>query len=360
VIAAAAGDNFVLGASPLDGTGWVRRINLRANPSSTLDVLNSLAGDPNENTFVLCGTSSKAATDLSPDLTLRGGLDVVLAKLDGATGATRWALQIGGINDEICNSVAVDPQSNIYVAGTYQYGSTVLIPGVSVPPPIVDQTNNTKWLFIAKLHETTTGDAGAPTAAGDWVQGFGNPGTQHSFKATAIFAVSDGVVVAGRASPGSSIAGTPLDSTFVAKLRSSTGEVAWVIPLGTNGSTSTSNTVTAISTNSAGALIVSGNYAGAFTLGNVPLPQVYQEGAFLAQLDGTTGRVLTARGYGDTDSSNLVVGVATNVSAMGEGKDTSLVLGQFTGQIDLGAPAGVLTSASQGSPRSTFGAKLAP
>ncbi len=376
VIATAAGDNFVLGASATDGGGlWVRKINLSQKPNDVTG-LNSLAGDPAQPSFVLCGTTTKSATDFLPGLMLAGGTDVVVAGLDGTTGATNWALQIGGVNDEACNAVTVDSQSNIYVAGTYKYGSAINFGGSARTLPIVDQVGK-KWLFVAKL-QLTDGDASVPTPTGVWATAFGNVGHAASLNATALLPVSDGLIVAGNVAgvaPASpySVAGVSFTSSsiFVAKLRKDTGEIAWIVPIGSAGA-SLSNAITALSLNSSGGIILAGDYAGTLTLGDTPLPQTSNataafvallEETALAQPDGggaTTARVSAARGYGSAVGYSSAVGVVANSSAVAAEKDTSLFLGQFRTQIDFGAPAGVLTSAVLLTPQTTFLAKLAP
>jgi hypothetical protein len=378
VITTASGDNFVLGASATDGGGlWVRKINLSQKPADVTGLV-SLAGDPAKAGFVLCGTTTKAATDLLPGLMLAGGADVVVAGLDGTTGATNWALQIGGVNDEACNAVTVDSQSNIYVAGTYEYGSVINFGGSAQTLPVVDQVN-TQWLFVARL-QMTNGDGGAPTAAGVWARSFGNVGQRTSLKANALLPVSDGLVVAGNVTGvtskapyavGGALFTSP--SMFVAKLRTDTGDIAWLIPFGTNSSSAAlgNGGVTALSLNSSGNIVLAGYYSGTLTLGDTPLPQATNQGAFvalleetlLAQPDGggtTTARVLAARGYSSAGGFSSAAGVATNASAVGAVKDTSLLLGQFAQNVDLGAPAGVLTSPAQPISPSTFLTILAP
>jgi hypothetical protein len=303
----------------------------------------------------------------------QGGADVVLARLDGATGATSWASLLGGVNDEDCDAVAVDAQSNVYVAGTYKYGSAINFECPTPPLPIVDQVN-TQWLFVAKLRETIDSDGGVKFPTCVWAKGFANPGLSTSFTATALLPVGDGLIVAG--SIGGPTTTSPYSvggvlfttsSTFVAKLRNDTGDIAWLVPLAA-GSTIT---VAALSVNSSGGLILAGNYQGGVTLGGTQLPQASHGGAFVALLEetaftqpdgggATTARVVAARGYGNSVGFSTAAGVATNSSAVGAEKDTSLFLGQFLVQIDLSPPAGVLASASQSAATPTFLTKLAP
>jgi hypothetical protein len=359
--AATAEDRFVMGASTTQGAGlWARRLNLRTKPSGRGE-LSSMAGDPNQSAFVVCGNTDKGATDLAPGLVNQGGVDFFVARLDGQTGRTLWAQQLGGVNDEDCSAVAVDAQSNIYVVGTYMYGSTVTVPGLTLPLDFVDTTNGTKWLFIAKLD---------PTGQGLWAYTIGTPGKSDSFRATAIWPVSDGLVVAGSStanvdSPSLSL---KADSRFfVAKFASDVGSqvghVVWAVPLAT-GQGDAADSVSAFSSNSQGALILAGSYKQSLTLGGSPLPLASTSpGGFVAQMDGASGRFLIARGYASPVESNLVLGVATNALTLGQGKDSTLLLGQFRKQIDLGAPLGALTSSTSsnvGAVPSTFVTRLVP
>jgi hypothetical protein len=353
IIAKTTADNYVLGASTTDGTGmWVRRFTMRANAGSGRGSLNSIAAGPKGSSFAVCGSADKAATDVSPDLVAQGGVDAVLASLDGTTGQTLWAIQFGGVNDENCNFVAMDSESNIYVVGTYLYGSTVSIGGLP-PLPVVDQTKNTTWLFIAKLD---------PTGKGIWSQSIGNPGKSNSFKATAIWPISDGLVIAGLVPISGTIAGVALDQSspiFLAKLAADSGQIDWVVPLATTQGGG-GDAVTVLSSNSKDALIVAGKYANSIAFDKYTLPVTSKSGAFVAQVNGTTGQLIGAKGYGGATEADSLVGIVTNLNGLGSEKDTSFFLGQFVGKIDLGLPVGVLTADPAATIPSTFVAKVVP
>jgi len=81
----------------------VNRYNFQGNLSKTLvNGLRGIAGDPQSGVFVVCGTTTKDASDLSASLkgAWHGGQDIVLAGIDGTSGNTLWATQVGGTNDE--------------------------------------------------------------------------------------------------------------------------------------------------------------------------------------------------------------------------------------------------------------------
>jgi hypothetical protein len=338
----AKGDYYVLGASSTDGTGlWGRQLNLQGQDLRQLG-LRAIAGDPDplNARFVLCGTTGNAAIDLDPSLAWQGGTDIVLASLRGDTGETVWAQQIGGVNDEECSAVAIGGQSNIYLVGTYRFGSTVAIGGLP-PLPMVDQTGTTAWMFVAALDSS---------GKGIWAKGLGQ-GDQAQI-ATAVMVMpraGDGedLVVAGAVTGTPSFAGLALDSdAFVAMLDGSSGDVRWVKSL---GAAAGSARVTAFSANSAGNLVVAGNYEDIVYLGDTVLPKPSATaGAFVALMDATNQRdVLSAIGYGDPQYANQTVGVMNNRTGLGEEKDTTLFVASFTTQLQVGQPAGLLSSPTQ-------------
>jgi hypothetical protein len=107
--------------------------------------------------------------------------------------------------------------------------------------------------------------------------------------------------------------------------------------------------VTAFSANSAGNLVVAGNYEDTVSLGDTVLPKPSATaGAFVALLDATNqGDVLSAIGYGDPQYANQTVGLVNNRAAVGEEKDTTLFVAGFTAQLQVGQPAGLLSSPTQ-------------
>jgi hypothetical protein len=353
VIAKTTADYYLLGASATDGAGqWVRRFSMRANAAHGRGSLNSVAGAPNGSAFVMCGTTDKAATDISSTLQAQGGVDIVLASFAGDTGLVNWAQQIGGVNDENCNFVATDAQSNIYVVGTYLYGSSVSIGGLP-PLPMVDQTNGTTWIFVAKLDSA---------GHGLWAQSIGTSGVQSSFKATAVLPVSDGVMLAGLVPTTGTVGGITLSQSsplFLTKLAGDSGQIVWTVPMGT-AQAGASDAVTLLSSNSKGAVIVAGRYANSLSLGKYALPPTTNSGAFVAQLSGATGQLLAARGYGGATEVDLILGMITNTTGTDADKDSSLFLGQFVTQIDLGSPLGALKADPAATIPSTFVAKIVP
>lgn len=52
-----------------------------------------------------------------PGLMSGGGLDVVVARYDGATGAQVWEYQLGGVGDDVGRDVAFGPGGELYITG---------------------------------------------------------------------------------------------------------------------------------------------------------------------------------------------------------------------------------------------------
>ena len=184
------GDQYVLGTSTTNGTGlWVRRLNLQGSLSRPVaNGLRGIAGDPQSGAFVVCGTATKDASDLSSSLkgAWHGGQDIVLAAIDGSpsgAGSTTWASQVGGKNDEGCDGVAMDAQSNIYAMGTYRFDSEVIFGTLALP--VVNDTTSVR-MFLVKLDSKGQGIWQA-------ILGSGN----QTITPSAILALGSDVVVAG-------------------------------------------------------------------------------------------------------------------------------------------------------------------
>jgi len=351
------GDQYILGTSSTDGSGqWARRVNLGAkNAGSSMSAgLDGIAGDPHANAFVVCGTASKDGSDF--DSTLKGkwqgGTDVVVARLDGTDGTTTWVKQWGGTNDEDCAAMAMDAQSNTYIAGSYRFGSVVKFDQLDALPMV--DTPNAAWMFMAKL------DSGGNVL---WARSLG---TGHEAIAPTAMLVlgDDDVVVAGVIQSADSSASVfSLDdqslgvNTFVGRFSGATGHY-WIKGIGVAGS-GVAVKVTALAAGASGGVLLTGNYSNSFTLGatTMPAPNT-MGGTFVAQFDGNGG-VRAAKGYGDPTYGNGALGVIARTDGTGDEKDSSLLLTWFEGAMQLGQPVG-LVSASSPKTAAICVAKLAP
>jgi hypothetical protein len=370
-----SGDQYILGASAADGSGkWARRLNLQSGQADSRTVgLRAIAGDPQGSSFVVCGTVACAtgpmrgdagpdpnpAKDLSSSLVCQGGTDLVVARIDSGdgqpdagtnTGNGRivWADEVGGINDEYCGTLTVDAQSNTYVVGTYRFGSKVAFGSTTLP--MVDSVGSTVWMYLAKL---------GPDNKWIWAKRIG-AGAQ-SITPTAILAVdvdgaSSDVIVAGMIKAESLSfsmdgVGVVLDSpNFMARFTGSTGELDWV-----KGMAVVVNSMAA----DGGHILATGSYGAAGILGPDSLPTPDSIGAFIAQIDGSNGAVVAAKGYGFSQYPNSGAGVVAITGAAGPGETGSLLLLSYTSQLDLGLPIGVLRAAATTSSASCL-ARIAP
>ena len=338
-------DQFIIGTSAVDGSWlWGRRVNLEGVSGQTQPTgLSGLAGDPAGSSFILCGTATKAATDFDPNLPWHGGKDAVVAALDGIKGNTLWALQLGGGSDDTCSAVTVDATSNVYVAGTYGWGSIVNINGPTgaVDAGAADANGTTirlgdvdgvkgSWMFVAKFSIT-----GHPI----WAKGFGDTG--ETVYASSIMAVGSDLVVAGRAE-GKKIGGKELDSpTFLMRLNGADGSPLWTEGIGAGSDV----VVKAMTEASQDRILIAGDYNQAGQLGqfSLPTPMLGNQGAFVAQFVATTGTMLIAKGYGTPSSGSNARGVWAMSNATNAEQETSLFLTFFdSNQIDFGPPLGLV------------------
>jgi len=206
----------------------------------------------------------------------QGGLDAVVANIDGDTGKLLWAQEIGGTNNEDCGALAVDSQSNTIVAGTYRFASEVRVGGLD-PLPIVGVVG-AAWLYVAKLD--STGKA-------VWAQSFGR--NSQSVVPTAMIALGTDFILAGTTTSNSldtqAQKGSDLGSTtFVARFDGD-GNSKWIQGLGAGGGLQ----VTSIS-NVSDRILVAGNYLRGGTLGSAVLaaPAAYAgSGSFVAGYRGS-------------------------------------------------------------------------
>jgi len=347
---ARTGDQYILGASSTDGSGlWARRVKFSAKASQKTG-LSGIAGDlsskPQGAAFVLCGAANQDGTDLSPALlgTARwqGGTDIVLAGLDGATGQTLWAAQVGGTNDEDCAAVAMDGQSNTFIVGTYRFGSVVKFGSLS-PLPMLYQPNVVR-MFVAKLGVqglSSAGDAGVRDVSNElnaiWAVPFGDGTT--TIVPTAVLALGSDIVVLGTVPSGEHPNGVDLggSNTFLAKFDGTTGSVEWIKGIAAGGDV----TVTAMAEGTNEGLLLTGTYREAFALGTTKLPAPNQGATFVAQLD-RNGNILAAKGFPEPTGGNLPAGVI----GLAGGSGGSLLLISFTGNLDLGSPVGTISTNS--------------
>jgi hypothetical protein len=264
-----------------------------------------------------------------------GNGSAFLLKLNGSTGVAVWgATSNDGGDGESASDLTVDSNGDVYITGQYngavQFGTNT-VTGVS----------SDKAVFVAKYSAT----------ARDWIWAKGWAGQQNSTNdggvGTGIVATSDGnLYVTGIVDGTIGIDGTVLTNdggSFVAKLGSFDGHVAWVTPLTPDASMDTveAESIAVDSTNNA---YVTGSFKGTPTFStpsltadggaedaSAPISVATSYGGddmFLVKYDpngypawvehaGATGNALVARG-----DDVAVEGTSVYVSGFSQGPTT--------------------------------------
>lgn len=174
-------------------------------------------------TFQATSTTGPLAFPLgSTTLVSIGGYDVYVARLDGSTGAWRWAVRGGGTGSDEAQAVCADAAGNVLVAGSF--GGT----GVFGPASL---TANGQDVFVGKL---------SATGQWQWASGGGGFANDQAY-AVAVDRAGD-ILLAGsfrsQATFGSVQVGSnqvPLDDILVAKLNAA-GQWQWATRAGGNSS----------------------------------------------------------------------------------------------------------------------------
>jgi hypothetical protein len=368
LVATDPGDQFLLGVRATDGAGlWARRINLQNQTqlAGRTTGLTAIAGNSLSSTFLICGNvdcgsapmlgdagpDPHSAKDISPSLGCQGGSDAVFALIDasepdggggGGQGSTLWADQVGGSNDEYCNTVASDNSGNAYVIGTYRFGSELKF-GLTAPLPVIDQAiGNPTWMYLAKL-DLQAAKQNPDSSPWLWATSIGT-GTQ-ALTPVAMIAVDDDIVVAGQLISGpQSVLGTTLTSPyFIARFAGDSGKQLWVQEIGPECGVSVSSLAVA----NGGVLMVSGSYSQACSFGAVPLaPPDSRGNAFLAQIEASSGKNIFAQGFANPGNTSKVRGTVGLPSVNPLDPSGTISLFTYSSEIDLGSAAGVLSSTS--------------
>jgi len=367
--AAYPGDQYILAANSTDGAGlWARRINLQSQTQLTGRPigLQGIAGDPLSSTFLICGNvdcssapmlgdagpDPNPAKDLAPSLVCQGGADSVFALLDGSDGgadgggtggkgATLWADQVGGSNDDYCSNVAIDNAGHAFVIGTYQFGSELKFGQLS-PLPVIDQAvGSPTWIYLARLDLQTAAQS-PDSRPWLWAQSIGTG--KQVLSPVKMIVVDGDVLVAGKLVSGpQSVLGTTLTSPyFVARFDGVSGNPKWVKEIGPGCGV----TVTSLAAAS-GRIVVSGSYVTACTFGGVPFaPPSPRGNAFLAQIDGSSGNSIFAQGFANPENTSTVLGTVGLPGDSPLDPNGTLSLFTYSSEIDLGHAVGVLSSTS--------------
>ncbi|MBI5775236.1 MAG: immunoglobulin domain-containing protein, partial [Verrucomicrobia bacterium] len=263
---------------------WARQIG-----STNLDQSLTLAADPGGNVYVT-GQFQNTANFGTTNLVSRGSFDSFLAKYNTA-GSLVWLIQEGGSGSDQAFGVALDGATNIYLAGSFSGASTI----ANVPITAMGGLD----VFLAKY----TRD-GTPI----WVATGGSTGTDiHE----GVAADSNGnVCIVGRfggtATFGShSITSSGLNDVFIVKYDSA-GNALWARSAGGL----TNDYGHAVAMDSAGNVYVAGEFSQSATFDTVTLTSSGLQDSFLAKYD-SAGNFQWVRQQGSS-GSDLPWGVATD------------------------------------------------
>ena len=316
----------------------------------------SVGSNPGQNSFAICGKTDKAVANWSESAVTKGvitggkavaggGMDIVVAKIDAATGSVIWGRQFGGVGEQVCDSVTVDNNGDVIIAGGYS--GTLSFDKVALPK-VADLT--LAIIYVAKLE----GSTGTAISAQTWR----SAGRSNAYGLTVDS--DSNIVLAGLLGAdmdlggGLRIANYGWTDAFVIKLTPALAPV-WAKSFGDDD---LDQGVKSVGVSSKGNVIIGGTFQGSLgTLGLVSAGKTAASDGFTAELAAADGAILSARAYGDAAGAQSVSVVTVARAASGALTNSIFVGGTFFSSITFGS-----TTLSNGSPRSfaSYVARLAP
>jgi hypothetical protein len=306
----------------------------------------ALAADPTSDDFVVCGAASdRGAVGLDPSAGNPDQGDIVVARLNPDNGSPRWGRQIPAPGKQTCDSVAVDMNGNVFLAGTMlslkpgendggAASDVDLGSGVHLDLPVASAAAPVTMIWAAKL-EGGTGKTlkairfGAPSGGTQSVR-------QIACDAAGALLIAGGLKGSAQVGPFTLTGGDETDALLV-KLDSQM-VLSWARNWGSTGV----KVATLVAPEPAGSLVVAGNYPGVLDLDGIALGQrTSANSAFVMRVDGS-GAVLAARGYAGPGASQSSYGL----QVMGAGSDQGAIwlAGMFTQTLQMGPPAALVTA----------------
>jgi len=307
----------------------------------------ALAADPTSGDFVVCGAASdRGAVGLVPLAGNPDQGDIVVARLNPGTGVPRWGRQITAPGKQTCDSVAVDMNGNVFLAGTMvslkpgendggAASDVDLGFGVHLDLPVAPAAAPVTMIWAAKL-EGGTGNTlkairfGAPNGGTQSVR-------QIACDAAGALLIAGGLENSAEVGPFTLTTGDQTDALLV-KLDSQM-DPSWARNWGGTGVT----VATLVAPEPAGSLVVAGNYGGVLDLDGIALGQTSAiSAAFVMRVDRSSGAVLAARGYAGPGASQS----SYDLQVMGAGSDQGAIwlAGMFTQTLQMGPPAASVTA----------------
>jgi len=347
--------DFIAAVDSNGGGLWAKALDTQGGQ------LNTVAGNPAQDAFVVCGYTTGAVTDLDPKATANsdGKNDALVAKINSATGAVLWGRQLGGAGAQMCQAAAMDAAGNVFLAGNFN-GTLDLGSGALSPAPAATSTARAIW--AAKLDGAT----GATIVAKSWgndlkqqvtalaTDAAGNLGMVGAMKgvltvgAYTMTGAGYGAGVDGGAAPRSNTDGyaVKLDGSLTPLWAHNWGDT-WDQDGQALAFDSHGNMIVA------GALVGTADFGGGVSLTAATGPDVTGDplpDAYWAELKGDTGVGVCGHRYGD-DFNQVADRVVVSKGA--GGADSIIVAGHFNGILDFGLSTGQLIASIPGTSSST-------
>ncbi len=304
-------DIFIAKYDPSGNVVWARRAGGTGRDEGL-----GIATDGSGNSIVTGYFIGTATFDRVLLTSSRATQDIFIAKYD-ALGNVAWARQAGGTDTDQGQGLATDGAGNSIVTGFFNRSA-------SFDKITLTSTDSSADVFVAKYDAAgnvvwakQAGGTSFDEGNGVATDGSNNSIVTGSFNGTATFG-NIRLVSAG------------LTDLFVAKYDAS-GNVVWAKPAGGTNS----DYGFAITTDKPGNSIVTGNFRGRATFGNIILTSSGLDDIFIVKYDGA-GNLLEAKqaGSATTDPDNPLesgYGIAT------DGSGNSIVAGSFYSTASFGS-----------------------
>ncbi len=299
---------------------WVKQMGGSSSDNGT-----AMAMDASGNVYTTGFFSQTVDFDPSDgtfNLTSNGEYDVFVTKLD-AQGNFLWAKQIGGTNYDFPGNIAIDPNGNVLIGGSFR-GTVDLNPGAGV----FTVATPAQEAFLIKLNSD-----GEFIWAKNWG---GNGSTAKNTVYSIAFDSSANIIIGGSfegsndLNPGTgtfSVTPNGTGDAYILKLESG-GEFEWALAFGgeTNYYTDAVKTMVVDGSDN---IVISGTFYGNYSTFNLK-----DGGSFYIKLDGT-GKLIWSKQTtgisGEVDSHSLKLDKAGN----------AYIIGKFGGTRDFDPGAGV-------------------
>jgi hypothetical protein len=260
-------------------------------------------------------------------LTPVGYEDVFVAKIDAA-GNYQWVAQAGGTNTDVGNSLAVDSNGNVYVAGNFKslqatFGGTTLA-----------HTNGNDNTFVAKLSPTgswlwATQTAGGSYSYGDFAVSIALDATGNVYVAGQFISqkLVLGSITLTNSDPSIAYNRFGRPDLYVAKL-SSTGTWLWAV----SGGGTSDDVAASLAVDPAGNIYLAGSFESATAkFGNATLTKSGFANTIVAKLDGTGNWLWVSRAGGSAYCYPASIAVDANGQPYIAGRFTlSSTFGAYT------------------------------